>query len=157
MTTTIDDSYRKQFPLYAAYRDVIAEYNTHKGPITEIDTSGLDTRQAAQVALARIGRPTDDPLLIAMADAYVHRLDAELAQDQPEPNLHDVVICHFLAHEGCVPSWEDWTARFDEDRHWHLDEIIQAMPDAALRDAVDVAMRHILHAIIKADAGRRVG
>jgi hypothetical protein len=155
----IRDHYRWLFPLLAAYQDVVSEHNVHRGSINEPSprTDFLSTEQATQVALQRIGRPARDRQDIAMADAYIHRLQHELETFMPEQKLGiaDFVIARVYPLGEFVPSVEDWESMDADEKDCILDEIADVLPDHddMIKEALAYAMPGILAEITRQDQG----
>lgn len=143
--------YRRQHPLLDAYLSVIEEHNRHDGPITEPSTGGVSNYQAAQIALRHIGKPTDDPLIIRMTEAYINQLRAEVKQsaDRVIPTISSALLDLWFPYSGCLPDVEAWNGMPDDEQaQWAQELVDHHLIDEALIDAVKLAMPVLLeHAI----------
>jgi hypothetical protein len=149
--------YRRKDPFFDAYNSVIEENNQHVGPITEPSTGGVTTYQAAQIALARVGRPTDDPMTIRHAEAYISHLREEIKQaaDRVVPTITSALLDLWFPWSGAIPDVEAWNAMPDDEQwQWAAELVDHHLVDEALVDAVKLAMPVLIeHAI--AESQRR--
>lgn len=151
--------YREQFPLLAAYQDIVDEHNSH--PINEPMAAGVSTEHAAALALARIGRPARDREDAQHADAYVHRLMEELDAAWPvKMGITDYVIDAFLSLAGFVPTKKSWLAQPVVECQDDIDEILSGIPvddqRHVLKQALWFAMPILLKRITMMDKTRPV-
>jgi len=140
--------YRDLFPLYNAWWSVMDE-TKHDRPITEAH-HGMDALAMARIALARIGRPTDDKLTISMADAFVHKLEREVCEtsDDEDPTLRSVVVGYFFGFDDHLMTPAEWSELDDEDKHGHAAELAEAMPDEVVARVLEMAMPMVLAEVI---------
>lgn len=151
--------YRCKYPLYDAYLSVIEEFNTRGGPITEPGTGGVSTYQGAQIALARIGRPTTDPLMTRMAEAYIDHLQAEIKQtaDPVIPTITSALLDLWFPFSGCIPDVEAWNDMpGDEQAQWAQELVENHLVDEALIDAVKLAMPVLIDHAIRESQRRKL-
>lgn len=140
--------YRGLFPLYNAWW-LAREDRKPAGSITE-PQQGTDVMVLAREALARIGRPTDDKLTIEMADAFVRKIDAEVAEtsDDDDPTLQSVILNYFFSYDDHVPTPAEWAAQSEGDRAGDAQEIAEAMPAEVMARVLEMAMPMVLAQVI---------
>jgi hypothetical protein len=151
--------YRCKDPFFDAYNSVIEENNQHVGPITEPSSGGVTNYQAAQIALARVGRPTDDPMTIRMAEAYVGRLREEIKQkaDPVIPTITSAVLDLWFPYAGSIPDVEAWNDMPDDEQaEWAQELVEHHLIDEALIDAVKLAMPLLLDHAIRESQRRKL-
>lgn len=151
--------YRCKDSFFDAYNSVIEENNHHVGPITEPSTGGVTNYQAAQIALARIGKPTDDPLSIRMAEAYISQLREEIKQtaDPVIPTITGALLDLWFPFSGCIPDVQAWSDMPDDEQaQWAQELVEHHLVDEALIDAVKLAMPVLLDHAIRESQRRKL-
>jgi hypothetical protein len=149
--------YRRTFPILDHYLNVIEEHCGPARPITE-PSRGMDVHVATQIALERMGRPTDKES-VYHAYAYVARLqdEVESMSDKPVQTLRSVIVDHFWQSMNHVPTPEQWAQEREIDQQGDAECIADAMTPELLAHAVQVAMPALLQQVIDEDAAIRKG
>jgi hypothetical protein len=161
----IRDEYRQNFPLLAAYEDIVQESWEPGGSINEPARGGINREKAVLLALDRVGRPARDREDVWHAEAWIEHLCEEMAAVMPpvERKLTDHVIDALFPFAGCVPTADAWQATDPEDRNGDLAEIVAGIRDAVpadglyrvLLETLEFAMPAILRQVTADDAARR--
>lgn len=154
----VEAHYREQFPLVAAYRDIIAERNYLPGRSINDprDNPGAVTNiTAAEMALARVGRPARDRTDVLHAERYIRAVLSEMEDAYPPKPLTivDAVIDGIYGLAGCMPTAEAWEDFDSETVEFEVDEVMAQLPDHTdelkrlLREALVHGMPSILREI----------
>jgi hypothetical protein len=158
----ITAQYRLNFPLFAAYLDVVHEHQGPRASINEPSTGGIEQRAAVRLALARIGRPARDEDDVRHALAWIESIEYERECMAPpvDKAIRHYVIEALFPPAGCVPSAEDWLSVDDDDEHdADIDAILLRIPTddlrRLLRETIEYAMPSILRHISAEDDDNR--
>jgi len=154
----VEAHYRTQFPLLAAYLDIVAERNHNDGRgINDLydNPNAVDTVTGAALALVGIGRPARDREDAVHAERYIRSLQDEMANEFPPVDLTIVAatIDALYGFAGSMLTAEEWTDFGTEDAEFYLDEVVAHLPDHTdelkrlLRETLSHAMPSILREI----------
>lgn len=145
--------YRADHPILDAYLTAVHEHSSFNG-INET-SGGIDVREAARIALQKIGRPARDEFDVDAAEKYIRSLldEAETLFPPVDKTLAYHVISGLYPLVGGVPTAEAWEAQSDDHKIVDVADVLATVGDhsddlkALLREALKHAMPAILREI----------